>query len=1480
MNKSIAPSAARRLKFVQLASFYSFLATVLLCASATAQPPASPPSPETSEETYPEYRELQPIPPETWTPEALDSALQKLPSDRQTNTVFDQFRKHIEAGATNSALRSLARLRTAEPGTMVSSPDLPGTFIPVYRAVVDLIHQLPASALEGLADSNDAARIELQKIFVESDVTSAPAFILKHAGSSAALEAHLVMGRWHLGHGHHLAAELWLRPLLAETVPKNFREAAETALRQSHVASKASEPTVTVPQRNNKPSATDEIPQQFVWQHRPLASPRVREQLRTVQAAAASSNVPLQSTWTDRAEASTCFRRTLRGVSAIDLKTGTAAWDYPLFPSIDELISGDGTSNNLFQRMINAGTTSQNFSTLDFTIVTDTFCRNQTLGAMTSDDRFLYALGSGSRLPSGRPRSTIRGFVLPGSTSRNADAHLVAIEKSSGRRVWTFDRHDMRRAFNSDSPGFWIAGPPTVAGKLLYCVVEWKGEISLICLKRSTGEMSWHCPLAYPDQSIDKDQLRQLFRCTPIVDEGLIWCRTSTGCTACVDSSIGQLIWISPHSPDVVATSLETNRGRPVAVTSGKSVSQRWAREDTVRSRHQLISTSSQKHQLIITDVLTGRVDSFVNMPAYSTIVAGDEDHLFVGNREQLLCIDLPEIKTRWAIATKEDVPFGRGLLNRDLLTFATRDGSLIRVNVADGKIIARATGVLPRGSWGELIATQDGSNDILYSAPDSLIRLSANPNTERSPNPVDLAAGLLAAGQWQQSLDIVSTISASSADYAEAADIRFQCLLQLANIDTSKWIGELRNSAMTADRRILVQLLETQLHITEHQHDEAFSNLTNLLSLPNEMATLPVLHDFKEADTADPQNKHNVVRTVRAWSAIRLATLLSEHKPTEVQVRKLAELPTSSLLAIDSNQLRAVFIKRASEAEPEAALHLLKHSVDVVENSTTGEPDYSPEATAWMSLQQRMKDDRNADEVKNLLAAVLEDFPAEMQTIVRDGNNVASEPQSRDDHDLSFSELCEQWSATDFQATPISRNTMSYGRNAVSLVSADADDSFLRRFEWKVLRDDYGRLVAKDASDNTQWSIAGTFPVTGSYSTQTDFIYRAGSVLLVRSMSSLAAVSPVERRIIWRRDARSRTMVVSWSRDADGFEELDPGRHLLPSDGSYRGMGTLRIVGYGPRWLCIRINDELQMLDTFTGEQNWTVTQIETSTHVTATSTAVVLSKRDGEVDLLDRRTGRQIATFEGTTKRAQMLSSGFTSSGPLLVCFRPKSKSDPRQLTWIDPVNGIEIRQVSLPDVEWMRFVDDRTLAGFSSDESVFLADLMSGDTERFSYAHAGGKKSDMFSDAKRIQIEKDVLNFYITAVPDPGAAPFRSPSGRSLTRFESPLRAVDRNTKKLRWSYDQNQIMLAVTDQPSLPILVVIEIPNAQPNVGTASGNTSIFTGINKLTGQPLFTQRLPAQSGLRYLLLSSPQPNVLDVSLPGNLIRISADQSREN
>lgn len=207
--------------------------------------------------------------------------------------------------------------------------------------------------------------------------------------------------------------------------------------------------------------------------------------------------------------------------------------------------------------------------------------RDEVTAGMTSDAFRLFVLcDTGESVGPSSDFSQAFG-MLPrrGDMVSRSMRELVAIEKTTGRRLWSAGGAPLEARFGNELARAWFAGPPTVSGGVLFGVVERDDAHWLVCLRSETGEVVWKLILAYPETNIFQDSTRQLTASRPLVAEGMIWTSTNDGLLIAIDALTRSVVWtrrMQEHPKDTGVPQLRNFRSRHVANAS-QAVSQNLA---------------------------------------------------------------------------------------------------------------------------------------------------------------------------------------------------------------------------------------------------------------------------------------------------------------------------------------------------------------------------------------------------------------------------------------------------------------------------------------------------------------------------------------------------------------------------------------------------------------------------------------------------------------------------------------------------------------------------------------------------------------------------------------------------------------------------------------------------------------------------------------------------------------------------------------
>ncbi|MDG1894460.1 MAG: PQQ-binding-like beta-propeller repeat protein [Fuerstiella sp.] len=1453
-------------------------------------------------------------------------AAQKLISDRKTILTLRSLRERLAAGQPDGLDDDFFRLQNADAFTMVPMTAGGTTFVPLYRAIFDLFHSFPKADAQRLIDSlSSVADRSLQTAISDRSITDLPRLIHRFPGTNASFEAHLVIAKLHLLRGNQLAARGWLTALTRPQIDHPARHAAEQILQtiDQHdrtLRSARHQASARTDQRSDRPlgQLVDSAPRHFAWQYRPFVSPVLKKQITAFQNACWHSAFSPQTTWNTVVNENALFRKTLRGVAAIDPATGDARWHSGQLPNVDAEITESSSNSTAFRGLsfdVNA------FPKLDGSLLATTFCRDSVVGRLSADDERIYFV---AEEPHRRPVAQVNNLFLRRlTTSSFSSTKLVALEKVSGRRVWTAGSSSLAEHFGPGRAGSWFAGPPLVAGRHLLNTFEWNGEVHLGCFASNTGELLWSTVMAVPDQTIDKDAVRRQWSGTPERHGGLIWVPTTTGNICCVDELARSVLWstsVERDDPQNQASSLAGRRGRSAIFTRPASLHDRWAdselffagrpadaegprtetapdrndsQEPTVRDR--LVVFSERSRDIVFVDAKTGTIDRRLSAAPGTVRVHIDSGHIVLAENNSLRCLTSANGYELWnrPLTSIGGRPTGRGVLQTSLLRIPVSNGSIATLEMETGDIVDRTPSILPTRGWGHLQATGTAhSDDLLYVAPDRVMKLSRQPAAADADNTLERALGLMSSERWMEAIQLTEDIVETDPDFRAAQEVSFQCALQLCLVNPKEFLPKLQALANTEEQEIHVRVLQVALQLKDKQYRVAADRLTEILRLSPSTLTMPTPQIRRQADASAEANTKNghptAIRSLHTWATSEFSRLLEISPDALAALTEGEAVSVAVMLSIHHPSIRGVLHQHIRDAgSDETAIQLLCHSIHLAKQ-TPAAPDSDPFSAersllnTWMTVRKKRPPQQDATlrAAQELLLSTLmpelsEGFmDAETSVLFRDTDDLDEQFRA------AITSRCAEWKAQPFEAIPVTQ-TQTFIRNRTVLSTVELDDPFLRRYEWAATSGDFGRLQARDvlSTGNEQWSVPGRLQVYGAYSNRSDLLHRMGSILLLQTYREIVAISVLDQKILWRRSLTSTSGVQLPF--AGNFRHYDADRNPLPSQTAY---SSFRIVGSGDRWLCILHGQEIEMLDTFTGSVLWSV-KLPTSNsyaRVKATDT-VVIAGPAGHSDAFcfDRQSGEKIKIKDA----ADLAARTICNTGDLLVCWTTIDSQAGASLQWIDPVTGSVKSEVSLADFQWFQFLDDRTLCGFNDKFEMFVVNLktrkqqkcsfhVAADTSQEDSRAKNGKTTEALPpetplwDSRNMQVAADSLNFYVSNRVGLAAGPFRQPSGHKFTRFRSGLRAVSRHDGSLRWSIRDDRVLLASTDQPGLPILVLV---NDSPLVAKPSAR-NMFRAFSKLSGDELFKQSVPSKQGLRYTWLDSSAPNSLDIAVHGMRVRV--------
>ena len=1420
------------------------------------------------------------------------TAEQRLAIDRKTTQTLNSLRERLKAGDIGRAIDDFRVLKTADPLTLVPST-IKGVYIPLFRAVFLASFRIPEAKRLRLAET-EAARsaVALASTVGDSRVDAIPELILRSAGTPAAVKAHLVAARLHLSRGNYFAATSWLTPLTASHLPKDIQTAGLAMLEVI--------PSAKSPERVSSDPKPVVLPRHLVWQSRPPRSPRLKKQLETFLKAANVANVIPQCSWQDVVEDGVIFRRSFRGLAAIEQKSGLTKWEYPVGRSLDSLITSDRANVSIFAKVSADNATTSSFRSLEQGLLVSTFCRDNSVGRIAADEDRLYIVTSGRR--SSTSTSRLQNFMpSTGSLGTGGSSRLIAVEKQTGRRVWTLGRAALEEQLGSSDSGDWFAGPPYPSGQKLYSVFEWDGEMRLGCVMAATGELLWTTPLAFPEQSISKDGVRQYWGATPIRHAGLVWCPTTTGWLVCVDELTQSVAYATKIQTGILPQPRVTfGRNQTMALTPYASLNDRWSVPKLIPVKNRMAVVTNESREIHLIESATGRLIHKIDVNPGEVLLHADAKQLVLSSSKTIRSLVTSSGSENWSqpLTAETGYPCGKAAIQADELLIPLNTGTIVRCSLKTGQFTEKSPAVIPAGSWGRLVASPELDGDLLFLSPDRASRLSPREADSTPGSPLEIAEGLLAARKWAAALQAAIEIPRSSEGYTEAQSIIFESRLRLAANDPALHLPELKKAQLNQNESIQVDIFDAAVSFNNGDLTEACAKLVGILNNDESIlrGDVPAIANMWATSAADVASTEipTARQSVRAWASARLTGLMTDLPESSLSQIELDSLQDESMLAIGHRAILPLLHTRMAATDSlEFWWHAMVHCLDLQVGSDN---DLNEE----LRLAADRVDALNAaDELptasRTLLAESLSQLSTEFGEIAhRFGLELSARSES---HREQLVAKFRQWDADQFKVIPVNRLS-TFGSASARVRNSIMDDVVLGPYNWRVIRNSLGRLQAKGVVDDLdQWSIPGQFPVYGMYSTATDLLQRYGSVIVLNTARKLAAISLLDQRIIWEKTISGGTSGIVNSRSRN-FEQFVATRDRLPS----RLVFTMSsICGSGQRWMCVQTGKQVEVLDSLTGQRQWSVDLDGRYNRVIATDDFVIVGA-SGDTSIptppdrelkptssicFDRRTGDLVELADVAT----IARHAIRNVGPLAVVWRPAKEDAPNFLEWVNLKTAEVSRKVSLEGFSVFQFLDDRTLVGISDSSELMTIDLVDGQTRRMSFGAAEVSSVDQVTDDKqddkpgpapkderlwsphRVQVFADHLNYYVSNRPVKNVVAMPPPAGMAFQRFEGPLRAIDRSSGKLNWVMKNDAVLLAATDHPEIAALVLMEDSNqvVRRLPGQVAGQ-SLFRGISKLTGEEFFRQAVPSRFGLRYVRLDSPGPNVLDIAVYGMRVRM--------
>jgi len=1468
-------------------------------------------------------------------PEPADD-LQRLPSDRKLTQQLQELTRLARAGDLSKIRDTLQLLQAADPSLMVA--DGSTTFRPLHRDLIERIQGFPPELQAGLLKQPGATPRALQIAWEDGGPSALVTYLHRHSGSTESFRAHLLLAAIHRDRGHRQATLYWLSPVLHSGAPSDLQKIA-IAMRDELNQAKAdgSELTVDPPPSSttpNRPSPEESRTASSVFPHSPAWQRTLH--LNSTQQHASQDLVRLLADEGDQqaiawiagepdVDSKAIYVRSSGGLLAYERKTGKVLWTRLLDRQQD--VHRPPEPRMRFPEGIDGP--PQNALQLQNSREVLELHRDEVTAGMTSDALRLFVL-----CDTGESAGPSSDFSQPfGMLQRRGDMvarslrELVAIEKTTGRRLWSAGGAPLEARFGNELSRAWFAGPPTVSGGVLFGLVEREDAHWLVCLRSETGEVVWKLMLAYPETNIFQNPNRQLTASRPLVAEGMIWTSTNDGLLVAVDALTRSVVWTRRMLQKPKETGMPQLRNLRNATLQAqvKPFRESWRPEAMQLLSDSLLMQGTESHQLVMIDPLTGIVRRRISPETATVILAVDDEFIVVAGPKKIQRLRLDNLKVDWdtALVAANIAPTGPGTRSGEHLLIPLSDGSIQIVRYSDGQLTENIQGLRPAFSAGGL-KSMDG--DVVSYGPDH-VSLFSNSGTAPpiQPETTEHARFLIETGQFADAEKLLSESTPTS----EETDLVQRLLFRIATArtlnDPTRRDDHLKNAARyaaTSQDSAIVQFLtlETQPDITSDVIVDFLKAAPAVLN--SELPDRALLKKQLVSPVADDPIGHRTFSAETHFTTTRplrdlLLQIFEQHladpdmSESASWLSALKQLSNEDLMSIRPGTaalaVQEELLSRADEAIQavrltESTWHLLLQARRCENQicSAKSDPPPLPQATddfnaRFASLVDRFRNQLAVEAARAELPLRPHSAALSLLDVVRAEMLPTAAEKLSDPREA----LAQQWSAWKDQTysvvpvNPVSATTIPQP-NERTLLPRYREDRFLSAWRWSTFREPSVLAVRSLIKpDEPLCTIDGGMFDALSLG-NSGSVMRLGSVVLVQNSMGLSAVSMIDQRVLWNRRIPNQSSNGMWQMMA----EMHLFDNFFTSSIAWQQVfgRDVRICGGDDRWICVQSQSRIEMIDLLTGQNLWSLHTEPGNHYVFATESCVFLNRLPTGTPDDDPQAVTCLNRIDGTERESLIsfskLWQTILATGDDLVIFEPsRNKAAPASLEWVNSVTGDVHHRLILKDMINCQFMDARTLVAVTHNGTFEIIDLLTAEKQVVHFSadandDAEAEKGTTPEHLTKVLIMADATNYYVLPFPDQQAVQVQMMLGSigdlQLYPIKKELRAIDRTTGKIRWVWDAEENTAAWFEPTADPILLLVGFSargnkaNALrnpviPGLGMPNERRTTITALSRISGTKLFDYTVSSRFPVPGLEFKITPRQHLDLQAFGNRVR---------
>ncbi|MDB5335211.1 MAG: hypothetical protein JWN70_830 [Planctomycetaceae bacterium] len=530
--------------------------------------------------------------------------------------------------------------------------------------------------------------------------------------------------------------------------------------------------------------------------------------------------------------------RSLRGVKVVAADTGKLLWETSDEPAVEDVLaaisardSGNGQIEqlNLPFGQAQAVMLQQDLEEAPVSDhpLTHLLFRNANHGLLSSDSKRLFVIEDLSVMTNLQP-GQYWGEDLPESDPLGRPLginRLTAYDLQTGRSTWEVGGPSLNDPFELPLAGTFFFGAPVVDGRDLFVVAEKDGQIRLQALDAVNGKPRWSQLIAHSQAKISMDVGRQWLSAPVAVGDGVIVCPTTVGWIVAIDRSTHGILWAYRYQ-DLNSQSEAEPQDEALQPAE---LNERWAAAPPVIVGDRVLFTPPEESRLICLSLSDGQLvwSEPRNSALFLAGVFGDEAVVVYDQSIRSINIKQPNQRRTLKFKTEDARPAGRGVAVQDRYYLPLTSGELLAINLKTFQL--ESTSYLPASADPEM--TQFG-NLAMYRG--MLISLSPQGLVAFEPK-LSIEAEL----QQQLTADPQSAPAAVRKAELELLHRHYPAAREvLQKVRADELTGELRQRYRAAVVTTLSALVREDLAA----RDAEFDDLARLADQPMELQALEIL--------------------------------------------------------------------------------------------------------------------------------------------------------------------------------------------------------------------------------------------------------------------------------------------------------------------------------------------------------------------------------------------------------------------------------------------------------------------------------------------------------------------------------------------------------------------------------------------------------------------------------------------------------------